>query len=87
MRWKTVQVKNGLHLMNKGNIQNICFKRRQRFHFPLQRYQKENVTKFQVGELSVPQQRPRNNKVVIVGNEHYDTIIVPEAQDSQYTNK
>ena len=60
MRWKTTQVKNGLHLMNKGS------------------FQKENVTKFQVGELSVPKHRPRNNQTVIGGNEHYDTTIVLE---------
>ena len=41
------------------------------------------MTKSQVGELSVPKQKPRNNQTVIDGNEHYDTIIVPETQDSQ----
>ena len=57
------------------------FKRRQRFLFPLRRYQKENTTKFQVGEFSVPTQRPRNNQSVIGGKEHYDTIIVPGTQN------
>ena len=41
------------------------------------------MTKLQVGELSVPKQRPRNNQPMIGGNEHYDTIIVPETQHSQ----
>ena len=41
------------------------------------------MTKLQVGELSVPKQRPRNNQTMIGGNEHYDTIIVPETQHSQ----
>ena len=61
------------------------FKRRHRFRFPLRRYQKENAAKFQAGELSVAKQRPRNNQTVIGGNEHYDTIIVPETMDSQIT--
>ena len=26
MRMKTLQVKNGLHLMSKGSIQNICLR-------------------------------------------------------------
>ena len=43
------------------------------------------MTKLQVGELSVPKQRPRNNQPMIGGNEHYDTIIVPETMDSQIT--
>ena len=41
------------------------------------------MTKFQFCELSVSKQRPRNNQTVIVGNEHYDTLIVLETQDSQ----
>ena len=28
-------------------------------------------------------QRPRNNQTVIVGNEHYDTLIVLETKDGQ----
>ena len=28
-------------------------------------------------------QRPRNNQTVIVGNEHYDTLIVLENKDGQ----
>ena len=41
------------------------------------------MTKFQVGELSVRKQRPRNSQTVIGGNEHYDTVIAPETRDSQ----
>ena len=41
------------------------------------------MTKCQIGELPVPKQRPRNTQTVIGKNEHYDTIIVPETQDSQ----
>ena len=41
------------------------------------------MMKFQVGQLSVLKQRPRNNKTMIGGNEHYDTIIVLETQYSE----
>ena len=41
------------------------------------------MTKFQFCELSVSKQRPRNNQTVIGGNEHYDTLIILETQDSQ----
>ena len=44
---------------------------------------KRKYTKFQVGELALPKQRPRNNWTVISRNEDFDAIIVPETQDSQ----
>ena len=82
MRRKTVQVKNGLHLMNKGSFQNICLREDK----DLASLYKENIkkiSKYQVGELWVTKQRPRNNQTMINGNEHYDTIIFSETQDSQ----
>ena len=60
------------------------FKGRQRLSFPLRRYQKESVTKFQVGELSVPKQRTRNNQTVNGRNENYNTIFVPEPRKGKY---
>ena len=41
------------------------------------------MMKFQAGQLSVLKQRPRNNQTVIGGNDHYDTVIVLEAQYSK----
>ena len=70
-------------LDQQRNYPKYLFKRRQRFRFPLQRYQKQNRTKFQVAEHSMLKQRPRNNQTVIAGEEHYYTMIVPETQDSQ----
>ena len=83
IRRKTVQVKNRLHLINKGIIQNICLREDKDFASLYRDTKKKNRTKFQVGEHSMLKQRPRNNQTVIAGEEHYDTMIVPETQDSQ----
>ena len=48
------------------------------------------MEKFQVDELSLPKQKPKNNQTVIGGNGNYDTVIVRETQVSQIpeiTNK
>ena len=46
------------------------------------------MTRFEVGELSVPKQRPRNNQTATSGSEPYHKIIALESQDSQtLTNK
>ena len=41
------------------------------------------MEKFQVDELSLPKQKPKNNQTVIGGNGNYDTVIVRETQVSQ----
>ena len=52
MRWKTVQVKNGLQLMKTEGIQKTRLREGKNFAFFYEGT--KNVTKFQVSELSVP---------------------------------
>ena len=53
IRRKSVPVKNGPHLMNKGNIQCINLKENRFFWSPKEDTLK-NIRWFYVGELSVP---------------------------------